>query len=207
MLNKINAREYLRTNDLLQVAIESKDDKQVDTVLRAYERSEVRIVLSALPNRTKSLLYGGNWNKDVIERLYPYTTSYFIPRGQNKAKMFSLTCYTTYDRKGAREEADYITKGLKHCGFTNRGPLIDYDSDHLLNALSAPIDEIKDTCSMLFICIMCHGDIGILYDANDKPVKINKILSTLDKLHTHIPAVSKYYKHFDCMFFIFLLRS
>ena len=95
LINKIDAREYFQTNDLLQVAIESKDDKQVDTVLRAYERSEVRFVLSALPDRTKGLLYDGNWNKDVIERLYPYTTSYFIPRGQNKAKMFSLTCYTT----------------------------------------------------------------------------------------------------------------
>lgn len=190
LIGKIDARRYLNTHDILQSSIESKDDKQLDAVLLAYERSEVRITLASLPENTKQMLFEGSWNKDVIERLFPHTTSYFIPRGQAKSKMFALVCYTTSDRNGAKEEAGYITKGLKDCGFTIRGPLIDWTFDQLTQYIRQHIDEIKEICSVFFLCLMSHGDNGILYDKDGRGIKINKLLKTLDILKSHIPAVS-----------------
>ena len=136
----------------------------------------------------KNLLYGGDWNRKVIKRLYSLTNSHFIPRGQQKAKMYSVICYTKDHIKGAKEQADFITKRFKQCGFTNCPPLIDWDSD----SLSTIIREIKHKSSVLFICILCNGDSEseVVYDVQHKPVRIETMLSKLKVLPSYIPVVS-----------------
>ena len=189
LMNKINAQDYLNRHELLEQAIESKDDKKLDTIVLAYERANVNIALPALPKRIKPLLYEGSWSQDVIARLYPHTTSYFIPRGQEKAKMFAFVCYTTFDREGARIEANVITKGLQECGFTVRGPLIDWTFDELILYLREHIDEVKDQCSVIFVCLMSHGENGVIKDKDGNKGEINTILKELDKVKAAIPVV------------------
>ena len=172
--------------------MESNDDQHFGTVLRAYERSGVPIILEELPENMKNLLYGGNWNRYVIKRLYSLTTSYFIPRGQQIAKMYSVICYTKDHIKGAKEQADFITKRFEQYGFIHRPPLIDWDSDQLMAYLSTIIKEIKYQSSVLFICIMGYGDSEseLVYDVQDKPVRIETMLSKLKVLPSYIPVVS-----------------
>lgn len=200
LLNKINARMYLSNSDLLQKAIESQDDTAVDVVLQGYERSDVNIIIAALPEKTKRILYEGSWSKDVVERLYPHTSSYFIPRGQKKAKMIAILCYNKFEqetsnqspRDGAEEEAGYMTRGLRDCGFTVRTPLVDWTFEELLQAVGQLIDSVKDECSVLVLCLMSHGEKGILFDKDGNKGEINEVLKQLNKLKSHIPVVGAF---------------
>ena len=91
--------------------------------------------------------------------------------------MNAFVCYNTFDvetangqkkRYGAKDEADRIIDGFQNCGFTMRGPRIDWTSDELLQHLEGLVDEVKDTSSCIFICIMTHGNQGVIYDKDGR---------------------------------------
>ena len=170
----IHLREYLGEYELLEQAMESEDDEQLGEIMKLYQQEEVDIFVPVLSQSAKESLYTGNWNQGTIEAIYPLPLlpQFVVPKNQQKAKMYATLCYNRFfnepgihkKRHGAREEADHIIKGLKSCGFTIRGPLIDWKWSELLKHLKNFVNEAKDDCSVIFIFIMSHGAQGVLID-------------------------------------------
>lgn len=110
LLDKIDQRKYLENYELLNQAVMSRDDDQLQRVLDLYKIYDVP--LAHRPDKT-------SWNQDTIEALTPYMKSCIILSEQNKAKMFAFVCYNTFIREtarhkmrdGAEEEADCIFNG------------------------------------------------------------------------------------------------
>ena len=212
LLQKVDSRGYLNQYELLEQAIMSKDEKQLTIVLRVYKQHEVRISLASLDDKAHQALFHSSWSMDIVELLYPYANQFFIPRGQDKAKMYAFICYNLFEpgtdqhpkREGAREEAQTVMKGLHDCGFTIRGPLIDWTFEKLIQFLKQHITEIRDTCSVLFISIMTHGDKGVVFDKDGEKGKINDILRELDGLRSITPAVSLIYKFAATVRYLFI---
>ena len=198
LLIKVDARDYLNKFEILENTIMYNDDRMLEIVLKAYNKHEVRISLAGLSEEPRDVLFNSSWNMKIVELLYPYANSFFIPRGQEKAKMFAFVCYNTFNhpdskhprRQGAKDEADCIIKGLRSCGFTIRGPLVDWTFVQLLEHLGQLLSEVKDNCSVIFICLMSHGDKGVLYDTDGKAGKINQVLEKLEVLQSTTPVVS-----------------
>ena len=201
LLNKVSASNYLEDHNhkLLEQAVLSGDEKQLKhVIIQIYEYEGVQIVLPSLSDEAFRFLHTESWTQDTIEVLYPYTSSYFIPLGQKKAMMNAFVCYNTFDvetangqkkRYGAKDEADRIIDGFQNCGFTVRGPRIDWTFDELLQHLEGLVDEVKDTSSCILICIMTHGDQGVIYDKDGKVGEINKILNISYQLKDFLPVV------------------
>lgn len=192
MVKKIDARKYLTSYKLLEQAIQSRDDKQLQTILQAYHDADVLISLAKLSSKSMQELYEGSWNSDIVEKIYPHVSSYFIPRGQEKAKMYAYVCYITFDRNGAREEAGYIIRAFHESGFTVRPALINWTFTELIDFLNQHISQDKDDCSVIFICIMSHGGNGIIHDKDGNKGEVDDVQKVLTKLKPHIPAVSSW---------------
>lgn len=119
LLNRIDRPEYLEKYELLDQAVISLDDAQLNEVLKHYADCLIDVNCTRLCPEAQSCLYEGSWNQTTIEALYPFTKSFFIPREQKKAKMVALVCYNTFDvetdkqkkRVGAKQEAECIIKG------------------------------------------------------------------------------------------------
>ena len=118
-LDRLKLREYLETYELLDQAFVSLDDDQVGEVLARYSDLSIDINPTRLCDLAQTCLHEGSWNQATIAALYPFMRSCFVPREQNKAKMYALVCYNTFKietehqkrRDGAEEEADCIIKG------------------------------------------------------------------------------------------------
>ena len=198
LLIKVDARDYLNKFEILENTIMYNDDRMLEIVLRAYNKHEVRISLAGLSRESREVLFNSSWNMEIIQLLYQFDNSFFIPRGKEKAKINTFIRYNTFSRpgskhprrQGAKDEADSIIKGLQSCGFTIRMPLVDWKFDRLLGYLRQHITDVKDNCSVIFICLMSHGDKGILYDADGSEGKINQVLEELAVLKSTTPVVS-----------------
>ena len=126
LLNKVSASNYLEDHNhkLLEQAVLSGDEKQLKHVItQIYEYEGVQIVLPSLSDEAFRFLHTESWTQDTIEVLYPYTSSYFIPRGQKKAMMNAFVRYNTFDvetanvqkkRYGANDEAHRIIDGFQN---------------------------------------------------------------------------------------------
>ena len=120
---KVDHKDYVSKHNLLYIALESKSDKEkcLEAVLRAYHQNSLSIDLRTLPAQSKQRLYDGSWSSEIIKCLYNQTDSFFIPRGQKKAKMYALVYYNTFERRTplhttraeAKEEAENMMLGLR----------------------------------------------------------------------------------------------
>lgn len=189
---------YVAENNFLQQAIESatENEKQLEAVLAVYHAHKLPVDIEGLPERTKQKLYDSSWSIEIVKRLYNKSNTFFIPREQKKAKMYALIYYNTFDtyhqtRVNAKEESECMMVALREAGFTVFEPIIDWTNEELLLDLRQKIQGIKEECSVLFVCIMSHGDKGVVYDKNSIKGEINEVLSEVHDLPYHIPAVSQ----------------
>ena len=210
---KVDHKDYVSKHNLLYIALESKSDKEkcLEAVLRAYHQNSLSIDLRTLPAQSKQRLYDGSWSSEIIKCLYNQTDSFFIPRGQKKAKMYALVYYNTFERRTplhttraeAKEEAENMVLGLREGGFTVFEPMVDWTYEELLVHLREKIQQHKDECSVLVICIMSHGGNGVIYDKNSIKGEINGILKITEELPNHLPVVSclttAQYDHFSSL--------
>lgn len=200
LLTKVDVHGYFEQHgDLLKLAIEAKNDKdkRLAAVLTAYFKFKIHLDLRKLPERTYKKLYEESWSGDIIKLLYDNTATFFIPRGQDKAKMQAAIYYNQtftkskdWYRKEAQAESDSIREGLRDEGFTVPSPIDDWTRQEMLKHLRAHVKEIGKNTSVLVICIMTHGELGVLFDKQSEKMEINEILQTARaELPQHIPLV------------------
>lgn len=198
---KVNQWAYVNRHNLLRQAIEAQKDKDrhLAAILLAYNQYKLPIDINTLPEPTKQKLYDGSWSLEIIKGLYNQTNSFFIPRGQGKAKMQALIYYNTFTASGstlprrydAEDEAENIDEGLREGGFTVRPILVDWAREEYLVHLQNNLKAIKTECSVLVMCIMSHGGNAFVYDKNGVVVEINEIMNIIDsELANLIPVVS-----------------
>lgn len=190
LLAKIDAKVYLNSNKLLEKAICEGNETMVKAVLLAHERNDVEVFLSTFNERTKRRLYDGSWSQAVIQKLYPHTSSFFIPRGQAKAKMMALVYYNTFEiSENSRHEIQKITKGLVDYGFTVQKPLIDWTVERLKKELRCQLKEIEDQASLILICLHTEGVFSKISDTEGHSMETDELLEELDCIKTPVPVV------------------
>lgn len=203
LMNRISQEQagtLLAENRFVQRALEPKSEKekQLQAILAVYDEKELSIDIEelSLSEATKHKLQNSSWSDETVKRLYNKTKTFFIPRGQRKSKMHALSYYNTFEtslhhstRAEAEKESSCMMTALKEEGFTIHQPLIDWTHKTLLEDLSEKMKSIKNECSVLFVCIMSHGDKGVLFDKDGFKVEINKVLNAMEGFPSHIPVV------------------
>lgn len=199
LLNKVDANEYFKHhNNLLELAIESNTgrNERVNAVLTAYEKFSIPMDIHKLPEKTLQKLYDESWDGNIIKLLYNGTNSFFIPRGQRKAKMQSMIYFDACKthgvnhaaRKEAAVEADYLFKKLKDAGFKVPPPKADCTLTAFKEQLEGHLKSISRKTSVFVLCIMTHGDIGAPLNKNSLTVDIKDMLRVVRRqLPQHIP--------------------
>lgn len=188
-------------NSLLELVIEypGNTNNLLADLLAVYDKNNIPLDIQNLPSITRARLYANSWGVEVLNGLYDKSDTYFIPRGQNEAKMHALLCYNTFEKSSKKElqarteaiqESKCIKQGFEDAGFTVLPPTVDWTCKELLDGLSKSVESISRTTSVLFISIMTHGDTGILFDKNGERVEINKVQKTVrGQLPRRIPLV------------------
>lgn len=77
-----------------------------------------------------------------------------------------------------------------------RRTLVDWLFEELLEYLDQQIEQIKNDCSVLFVCLMSHGDTGVIFDREGRKGEINKVLAKFHILNQILPVVGGSY-HFS----------
>lgn len=199
-ISKQRAAKHLADNRFLQRALETKSEKekQLQATLAVYDEHKLPIDIEELqlPEAIKHKLQNSSWSDETVKRLYDKTKTFFIPKGQRKSKMHALSYYNTFEtsdhhetRTEAEKESGHMMTALADEGFTNHQPLIDWTHKELLEDLLEKKKNIKNECSVLFVCIMSHGEKGILFDKNGFKGDINRVLKAMEDFPTHIPMV------------------
>lgn len=167
------------------------------SVLNAFSKYGWQINFRILPIETQRTLYDGSWSTNIVRSLYPHVDAFFIPRGQAKAKMHTFIWFNTFEsvsslhsvRIGASNEARNMMQALKKMNFTMRQPSVDLTSREFIDCLKDYIQQIKDQCSVLLICIMSHGGDGVIYDKCNNIIEMNEIIKTTEELPNYLPVV------------------
>ena len=204
---KVNQRDYISKYNLLVQALKAKTDKDryLIAVLNGYHCYELPINVDQLPSELKQKLYEESWSSEIIKCLYNKTNSFFIPRGQDKAKMQALIYYNTFAsynstmqrtqdaclpvRHDATAEAECIEFGLKRGGFTVRRACTEWTFEMMLVDMHENIKAFRDECCVLVVCIMSHGGNAFIYDRDGKKGMINTIMDVFRELPDYVPAV------------------
>ena len=125
-----------------------------------------------------------------MESLSPHSRRYIIPYNQTYTRRHAIILYNTEKREGAVEEADNMHQALQAAGFhclqANWS-----QTAQLSEKLKNIITDILSSCSLLNVCIMCHGHRGTLRGDGGSRLLINDLLNLLWKqLPPHLPLVS-----------------
>ena len=130
-------------------------------------------------------------NVEQIRILSPHNSRYIFTQGRESAShKYSLICYSTADREGAKEEATYVHKSFWASGFESA--LIQWNTfEELEDCLLSHIQSIRDDCNLLFVALLSHGYRGGLQGRDGSHGDINKLLRGItENIHSHIPLVS-----------------
>lgn len=107
--------------------------------------------------------------------LSPYSRQYVIPYNQLKSKRYALIMYNAIDRNGAHSEADLLAVALRNTGCD----VIRMEWKDVFifksNIISV-LEEISKDCSLLIVCIMAHGKVGMVTGKNNTQLPISDIL-------------------------------
>ena len=110
-----------------------------------------------------------------VKQLHPHTSHYVIPKNQKYLKMFGVVIYMTEMRAGAEEEANGISTALKEAGFT----VVErkwQSGTRLESILKQILLEYASQSSVFLLCLMSHGNAGILRGPDDEKTNLNDLL-------------------------------
>lgn len=146
---------------------------------------------------------------EMLDMFQPFLLDYFIPESSKQAKlqMCGAVLFNEfrgnpdYIRNDAAEEAETITQSLREVGIDVKVKKGSWSSDELITELKRFCKSIRLRCSLVVVCVMSHGNAGILYGCGgltdaasglyDK-CRINDILYTLGVgLPAHVPKVGQ----------------
>lgn len=184
-LEPSDLQRYSQGQDYLLVkAIESDDDNFLSAIITSYKRVslDIRESIRGLPEVTSEALLKGSWHSEVILNLFGELDSYFIPRGQKKAKMYAMNFLMPSSNNTTSINME---TGLKTAKFTVRKPIETWKK------LKKSIEEVKEKCSLLVVWISTIHDTNkdTINTASDQ-ADIDKVLNEIGALPNHIPAVS-----------------
>lgn len=109
---------------------------------------------------------------EILTMLSDY---YVIAENNARAKCHVFICYNTSDREGANEEVKHLCDAFTKVGFVTN--ICEWASFHELSEwIINSIEEVKDTCSLLFCCMMSHGFLGHLTGTDGSYGAINELL-------------------------------
>ena len=126
-----------------------------------------------------------------VQRLSPHSINHIIPYNQEKSKRFGLILYSSHHRRGAGEEADKLEQSLHTAGCDKIFKLEWSQAEELENMIDSSVADMKDSCSLLIVCVMSHGSRGCVQSGKGEFIPVNKILQQLTlALPDHVPLVS-----------------
>lgn len=115
-------------------------------------------------------------------------TRYLIPninsKRENACKPHAMILYTSEDREGADQEADILFDALNRTGI-KPAKFKWSDLDELVHIVAN--SSTPANCSLLIVCIMAHGQQGVLLDGK-AALEIDDLLQKITLL-PHIPMV------------------
>ena len=126
---------------------------------------------------------------DDIQKLFPHTTKYPIPKNQTNSKPYVIILYNPEGRDGAEDEARKLEQAWKTA--THEVIMMPWThTDQILRFLDDKLERLLGHCSLLTINIMCHGHRGVLCGSQNSSTTINNILYHLNSaLAPFLPLV------------------
>ena len=124
-----------------------------------------------------------------VQKVFSSSSTYIIPYDQCNAKKWALVLYNTVERKDSEKEASEVETNLRNADFNVMKMKWENALD-LPGILHGQLTGIRESTSVLFVCIMSHGNCGTLRGDNNSLMPISDILFTLtDKLPPTLPLV------------------
>ena len=124
-----------------------------------------------------------------VQKVFSSSSTYIIPYDQCNAKKWALVLYNTVERKDSEKEASEVETNLRNADFNVMKMKWENALD-LPGILHGQLTGIRESTSVLFVCIMSHGNCGTVRGDNNTLMPISDILFTLkDKLPPTLPLV------------------
>ena len=208
LLNILSSNEPLSSDATLDLLYEDSLKALVDMLIVTIKTIKPFCKLKTKLERV--LLENGNWTAKMPTKLYEHTSiRYPIPRHNENCKIYAVIAYNTHcgdvPRPDAGVEFANLYNALRSAGFSILPVMIDFSACDFLSAMEERIRQIKQSCSLLLICIMSHGSEGVIYDVNGAQLFIEyDILNLLRgsegdqfRLNPNTPTVSSLFL-FQC---------
>ena len=124
-----------------------------------------------------------------VQSVFNSSSEYIISYDQCNAKKWALVLYNTVERKDSEKEACEVETNLRNADFNVMKTKWENALD-LPGILHSQLWGIRGSISLLFVCIMSHGNCGTVRGDNNTLMPISDILFTLtDKLPPTLPLV------------------
>ena len=148
--------------------------------LHCHERFHLREKIQQLPEGINRKLFEGSWTSEVILNLYGEQDSYFIPRGQKKARMYALKVIVP---SAINVDSSNIADVLPAAKFALR-------KSKTLEGLKKTIRRVKDRCSLLMLWISTKYDPSTDLVNSSSKGYLHKIFGEFKILPAQIPVES-----------------
>ena len=124
-----------------------------------------------------------------VHSVFSSSSEYIIPYNQFNAKKWALVLYNTVERKDSEKEASEVETNLRNADFNVMKMKWENALD-LPGILHGQLRGIRESTSVLFVCIMSHGNCGTVRGDNNSLMPISDIIFTLkDNLPPTLPLV------------------
>lgn len=179
---------FLKEHDLLAQAILSGKDKFLESVLVAYSKMPVSLnkYIAMLPENAQKSLKKRSWGTNVLKLMYDHTDTFFIPRGQRKAKMHALVAHEADGCNDSGEDAENtMIQALEAVGFkVKHSPQKDLDTEDIISHMRDSIIRLKEQSSILVVCL------SVYESRSGAPSISDRIQAVAKLLPSHVPKVS-----------------
>ena len=102
-----------------------------------------------------------------------------------------MVLYSSHHRRGAEDEADKLDRSLNSAGCDQVFKLEWSQAEELENMIHSSVTDMKDSCSLLIVCLMSHGSRGCVQSGIGEFIPVNQILHQLTlALPDLVPLVS-----------------
>ena len=140
-------------------------------------------VLALFSGKSKilgDLIQSQHLTADDIKLLFDHSDRYIVPYLQTYMKRYGLVLYNPADREGAESEANDMNECLNKAGFHTR--IKQWKHTYELNeetCITRMQELAAEGLSLLVVCIMSHGTVGVLRDSGGAAMPITDILSNM----------------------------
>lgn len=129
-------------------------------------------------------------------------TLHYLSAANSRSNNHALIFFNTKNREGAFEEATLLKGSFSSLGMTTTFEEWEHFLGHeksLRKRLQDCMAAIKETCSLLVICVMAHGKRGLIIDSFGLEGEINSLFELVSELMPEkIPVVRA--EHFDVFY-------